>query len=450
MALWQWSELAVLGQPAGVSGPDIQGVCIDSRQIAKGDLFIALSGDPGPRFNSSIDNPRDGHDFIAGALLGGAAAVMLTDIPDKADFPYVQVNNTLDGLWSLGRAARARCAGQVVAITGSAGKTTARSWLMQCLQEQFATHGSLGSLNNHWGVPLSLGRMPRETQVGVFEIGTNHPGEISPLSCLVSPDVSILLNVLPAHIGNFESLQALELEKRSIADGLSAEGKFILPLELASNDPRQITFGLNEAADVSARYEVTDAGWRVSADVQGSSVNYTLVSGGEHKVLTSLAVLAAAHTLGADLTRIAARFLSLDTPEGRGNERVIGEVTVIDDSYNANPVSMQYAMDALLQRSGRKIALLGEIMELGDEAAAYHQQIATAFAHYDQVITVGDGFAATPGQQHFGSSKEIDLSALVSSLQPGDTLLVKGSNKVFWVNGFVNALVDALATAGSR
>lgn len=444
MALWKWHELKALGLTASEDGPDIQGVCIDSRQAKDGDLFIALSGDPGPRFNSSIESPRDGHDFIEGALKSGAAGVMISKPDTNLGAPYIQVEDTLDGLWSLGDAARHRCHGKIVAITGSAGKTTARSWLMQCLDGQFDVHGSIGSLNNHWGVPLSLSRMSESTQVGVFEIGTNHPGEISPLSRLVNPDLSILLNVLPAHIGNFPSMSALETEKRAIADGLSSTGTLVLPIELKSDDPRQMTFGLSSKADVSAGYSITDHGWQVSARVLGESYLFTMVSGGEHRLLTSLAVLAASSVLGADIGRVIHKMAALDSPEGRGNEWHIRGVTVIDDSYNANPVSMRYALDALRNRGGRRVAIIGEMNELGGEAARYHKEISELFTDFDEVITVGGGFELAPGHQHFSASDDVDIAQFVAGLSAGDTVLVKGSNTVFWTNGFVKALVAAL------
>ncbi|MFT7244250.1 MAG: UDP-N-acetylmuramoyl-tripeptide--D-alanyl-D-alanine ligase [Candidatus Azotimanducaceae bacterium] len=445
MALWTWAELSKLGNASQETGPDISGVSIDSRQTQDGDLFVALSGDPGPRFFSDANNTRDGHEFINTAVAAGANAVMLSRPTSDAAYAFIGVSDTLEGLWALGGLARQRCAGRIVAITGSAGKTTARSWLMQCLADQFDVHGSLGSLNNHWGVPLSLSRMPRESDIGIFEIGTNHSGEISPLSRLVQPHISILLNVLPAHIGNFESFDSLEQEKRSIADGLVDAGCLILPESLATGHEREFTFGIGDSADVCAQYEVSDAGWDIQANISGELINYRLTSGGEHRLQTSLAVLATAKQLGADLSRVALKMSFLESPEGRGDESVTNGVTVIDDSYNANPVSVQYALDALQIRPGRRFVLLGEIMELGDLSPHYHRELSTCFSGFDRVITVGAGFAATPGDEHYTSTGEINMSLLVEDFQPGDTILVKGSNKVFWVNGFVKALRHALA-----
>lgn len=440
MALWTWSELSQLGNVSKKSGPAISGVCIDSRLVQKGDLFVALSGDPGPRFHSSVDNPRDGHEFIPFALEGGASAVMLSDRSSANSYPSIQVSDTLDGLWSLGEAAVLRCPGKRIAITGSAGKTTLRSWLMQGLAGQFKLHGSVGSLNNHWGVPLSLSRMPRESELGVFEIGTNHSGEIAPLSCLVRPHVAILLNVLPAHIGNFSSLAALEKEKRSIVDGLEDGGCLILPEHLASHDEREITFGLSATADVHGRYEFDKDGWQVFAQVQGEPVQYLLRLTGEHRVLTSLALLATAKQLGVDLAVVAASLSDISVPKGRGDETHLDGITIIDDSYNANPISMGYAISALSEKPGRRIAILGEINELGDSAPSYHQEIARQFGDLDLVITVGSGFAASPGGVHYESARDIDLDSLAASLQQGDAVLIKGSNTVFWTQDFTKKL----------
>ncbi len=254
--LWTIEELSALGEvvPATAEA-DVFGVSIDSRQISKGDLFIALSGDPGPRFKGGVDNPTDGHEFISSAIKNGAGLVLLSKPPADISVPYIKVEDTLDGLWALGALAAKRNSGQTVVITGSAGKTTAKTWLSACLESLCQVHASIGSLNNHWGVPLSLSRMPRDADVGVIENGTNHSGEIQPLSQLAEPDVAILLNVLPAHIGNFEGIDALRREKLSIADGLSETGIFVLPHALGSGHAREVTFGLEPDADVTAHHQ---------------------------------------------------------------------------------------------------------------------------------------------------------------------------------------------------
>ena len=444
MPLWTLEELSALGRLVPESAAlDINGVSIDSRQSTNGDLFIALSGDPGPRFHGGVENPRDGHDFIEGALQKGASAVLLAKPPAQINAPYVQVSDTLDALWDLARMSRQRYTGQVVAITGSAGKTTAKSWLSAVLDPLCQVHSSVGSLNNHWGVPLSLARMPRDADVGVIEIGTNHPGEIAPLSGIAQPNVSVLLNVLPAHIGNFESIGALRAEKLSIASGLRPGGKFVLHRSLASGDSSEITFGFEVDADASGSYEIRGSEWFVQANICGEVVEYRLAEEGEHRVLTSLAVLAVVSQLGYSVRDAARHLAQADSPKGRGNKTKVAGVTVIDDSYNANPVSMVYAMNSY-EGSGRKIAVLGEMLELGDDNERYHREVAEHFSHLDRVITVGEGFQSSPGETHLSSVSELELDQFVSELEPGDELLVKGSNKVFWQYGFVDKLISKL------
>lgn len=445
MALWSTNELASLGRLVpGDALTDITGVCIDSRQIQPGDLFIALSGDPGPRFHGGVDNPRDGHEFIQGAVAGGASVILLSNPPANISVPYIQVADTLDGLWDLGRVARDRCDGAVVAITGSAGKTTAKTWLSECLSAQARVHSSVGSLNNHWGVPLSLSRMPVETEVSVIEVGTNHPGEIAPLSKLAQPNVAMLLNVLPAHVGNFESLAALTKEKLSIAAGLKSGGKFVLPVALASGLDSEVTFGLEQSADVSGEYTVESGVYHVEARVRDQVIHYELNEGGEHRVLTSLAVLAVVDSLGYSASEAAKQFAVLGSPVGRGNRIVTKGITVIDDSYNANPVSMIYSINGLAQQPGRRIALLGEILELGEQSETYHREVASHFVKLDRVITFGNGFANHSGYDHFDAVEQFDLQAFVSELRQGDQILVKGSNKVFWQKGFIKSLRAAI------
>jgi UDP-N-acetylmuramoyl-tripeptide--D-alanyl-D-alanine ligase len=445
MALWNIQEFTSFGEVIPKDATvEITGVCIDSRQIKSGELFIALSGDPGPRFNGGVDNPRDGHEFIDAAIAGGAAAVLLSEPPAEISVPYIKVADTLDGLWDLAREGRVRSAAKVVAITGSAGKTTAKSWLSECIKGQCQVHSSVGSLNNHWGVPLSLARMAKQAEAAVIEIGTNHPGEIAPLSELAAPNVAMLLNVLPAHIGNFPSLQALTKEKLSIAAGLQANGVFILPKALGSGAENEVTFGFEPDADVTATYEVSGEAWQVRARIKDQVVVYEMLEGGEHRILTSLAVLAAVAALGYSVPVAAAELSRVGSPEGRGNTHTNNGITVIDDSYNANPVSMIYAINNLASKSGRSIALLGEMLELGDESQQYHSEVAEQFAALDEVITVGDGFRHCQGSSHFASVAEIDIAAFAATLQAGDQVLVKGSNKVFWQHQFVSKLLTAL------
>ncbi|MEX2326237.1 MAG: UDP-N-acetylmuramoyl-tripeptide--D-alanyl-D-alanine ligase [Pseudomonadales bacterium] len=454
--LWCWPELCEACEVRRVPGPDVCGVSIDSRSMVPGELFIALSGDPGPRFHSSGSSGRNGHDFLPQAVAGGAAGVMISRAID-VNCPAIIVPDTLDGLWAIGAYARRRMSGRVAAITGSSGKTTARIWLGEILSRLGQSHASLGSLNNHWGVPLSLARMPREADFGLFEIGTNNAGEIAPLAKLVSPDVALVLNVLPAHLGRFESLAALTMEKLSISEGLDSGGTLVLPASLAVHGgqpgTRMLTFGMagvDADADVLGSWQQIGDLSEVNVKVGDRSWTYHMTATGEHEIATSVAVIAMLYALNVDLSECTRYFSALKLPEGRGNPIKVGNVTIIDDSYNANPVSVRYALRALSAYEGQRVAILGEMLELGEAGPAMHQSLAADCHDLDGVITVGEGYKGWQHQLgerywgHFNQCADIDLSTLSARLVPDAHLLVKGANKVFWVHEFVAKLRHAI------
>lgn len=454
--LWRWTELChALGLPE-VPGPDVAGICIDSRQARRGDLFVALTGDPGPRFNPSQRSDRDGHAFIDAALAAGAVGVMAHDRVARAA-PQLQVADTLDGLWALGRAARARLHGPVIAVTGSSGKTTAKTFLAAALGA-FATEGSL---NNHLGVPLSLARTPRDARATVCEIGTNHPGEIGPLAELARPDVAVVLNVHPAHREHFRDLDAIRVEKLSIQNGLGETGELVLEESLdAAGLPatRSISrFGRGPGARVQLlALQDGRATYRIGARVLEAHVP----GGGEHRALTLAAVLCVLDVLGADLAAATALADTL-VPAGRGRHRSAGGIDVIDDSYNANPESMAAALRGLGQTGrGRRFALLGEMLELGEEGADYHRALAPLCSGLDGVFCVGQGMlalhdalatrAGAPPARWFPEADDALLAALEALLAPGDTLLVKGSNRVFWTRSFATRLLEQLERSSKK
>ncbi len=454
MSLWRWQDLLqALELSAPETGADVGGISIDTRTLEPGDLFVALGGEPHPRFRASLN--RDGHDFVDAAERAGAGALLVSR-KVSSPLPALAVKNTLEALWQLARASRERMHASVVGITGSAGKTTARYWLQEILTAQSTTHGSVGSYNNHWGVPLSLARMPEHAMFGVFEIGMNHPGEIAPLSQLVSPDVALITNVLPAHLGNMGSLEAIRQEKLSILEGLRRNGSLVIPFGLDTSGVRDchlVTFGTDARADV--RGTLTPSGVRVH--IEDLDFELTLRTGGEHRLQTALAVLAVVHVLGADVESAVTVLNGLAPPPGRGNEFEIAGRTVIDDSYNANPVSMGYALDALSTHPAeRRIALIGEMLELGAEAGAMHQAVIEKCRQIDVVITVGSGFDDLPDtsglnrREHFGSVLDLDETRLMSQTRRGDVILVKGANKVFWANGFVDRFRTALSSIQPR
>lgn len=445
--LWRWPELcAALGlEPR--DGPDVSGICIDSRKAAPGDLFIALTGDPGPRFNPSQRSDRDGHDFIEAALAAGAVGVVAHDGAQRMA-PQLQVSDTLDALWDLGRAARARFAGPVVAVTGSSGKTTTKGFLAAALGA-FATSGSL---NNHLGVPISLASTPRDASAAVYEIGTNHPGEIAPLAALAEPDVAVVLNVHPAHRENFSSMAALLSEKLSIYKGLRDKGHLVLEDLLdAGTVPAAVPVSRFGRAD-DARVQFLglrsgDAQFRVG----GRPITAHVPGGGEHRAMSLAAVLCVLDVLGRPLERALALPDSLIAP-GRGRPQEVAGITIVDDSYNANPESMKAALAGLAgQPAARRYAVLGEMLELGADGAAHHRSLLEQTAGIDGVFCIGEGMRALherlPDERAcgwFAQAGDELLEALGATLGAGDVVLVKGSNRVFWARGFVQRLVESL------
>ena len=443
--LWTYAELAAaLGLPAA-AGPAVSGIGIDSRRLRRGELFVALSGDPGPRFQPSARSARDGHDFIADAVKKGAAAV-LVDRRGNYGVPALVVEDTLDGLWALGRAGRRRLARSVVAVTGSSGKTTFKSFAAAALGA-FATEGSL---NNHIGVPLSLALTPRDASA-VYEIGTNHPGEIAPLAQLAAPDVAVVLNVGPAHIEHFGSLAAIAAEKTAIAAGLSSAGVLVRPADLAADHQgRTVTFGKAPGADVRLLDVAADG---VLLRAGQKRVHSPLPGGGEHRAMSVCALAAVLVALDRpfdDLQRLA----QLPVPRGRGNRLQVGTLSIIDESYNANPASMAATLLAFgAEPATRRIAILGDMLELGADAARYHAELAAHCADLDGVFCVGEQMAALyqalPKRLRLGRAEQVDADLTrrcAALLDAGDTVLVKASNGLFWANGFVAALAAELGS----
>ena len=448
--LWRWPELCRALSLPEADGPDVSGIGIDSRRVEPGDLFVALTGDPGPRFHASSRSQRDGHDFVADALRQGAVGA-LVHRHVAATAPLLRVPDSLDGLWALARHRRHALSGQVVAVTGSSGKTTAKSLLGAAL----GAFVKAGSLNNHIGVPLSLASTPAAVEAAVFEIGTNHPGEIEALSRLVQPQVALVLNVHPAHIEFFSDLDAIRREKLSIFKGLQQEGQLVvgdsinlggLPSGLSVR-----TFGETEAAHCRLlRMDGCEAVYRLA----GRQFPARVPGGGRHRALTLAAVFCALSALGRDVAA-ACRLPDSLIPGGRGLMRQCAGVTLIDDSYNANPASMKAALAGLENPAGRTIAVLGEMLELGVHSAAQHEALAPACAALDRIALVGAGmeplWRKLPAAQRWLRSERADdalLAELLAEIRSGDAVLIKGSNRVFWSSRFAARLGDELLRRG--
>ena len=450
--LWEWSELCRATGVSEVSGPSVTGISIDTRTLDEGDLFVALKGNPGPRFRAAVVGARDGHDFVADAAARGAAGALVhRGVHGDVDvaLPLLRVNDTLDGLWDLARHARNRNRGQIVAVTGSSGKTTAKDFLATMLD----AHAAEGSFNNFWGVPVSLARMPRDAKFSVFELGTNHPGEIGPLAELVKPDVALVLNVLPVHIGFFTDLDDLRLEKLAIVDGLDTTATLVLPAGLSTKGVRwkgpTVSFGQAEG-DVQLTHLERES---ATIKAQGRELTVRVPGGGVHRGLTITACCALCVALGVELDGVVERLASVEVPRGRGNVLRLGNIVLVDDSYNANPESVRQALVSLAASNARrKIAVLGDMLELGDEESAMHRGLATSCMGLDGVVCVGERmrnlYDALPEAQRLGwfeAATDETLVRLCALIESGDEVLVKGSNRIFWAVGFAERLAGALA-----
>jgi UDP-N-acetylmuramoyl-tripeptide--D-alanyl-D-alanine ligase len=446
--LWTADELArsTAGTFDGVPPRVFGGVSIDSRSLAAGDIFIAIKGDH-----------RDGHEFAAAALRNGAgvAVVSKRTAAMRAEGALLIVDEPLGALRRLGAAARARTAAQVIAVTGSVGKTSTKEALRLVLSAQGETHVSAASYNNHWGVPLSLARMPRSVRFAVFEIGMNHAGEITPLVQLVEPDIAIVTAIAASHLGHFRSLDEIADAKAEIFAGVRPGGAAILNCDspyfqrlATAARKRGISRIYGFGRDVSADIRLEDMrlesdGSLVRASVLGEETRYRVGTPGEHVVMNSLAVLGAAKLSGADLTRAAAALAGLRPPKGRGVRHVLaapgGELVLIDESYNANPSSMRAALAVLSHvapgRGGKRIAVLGDMLELGESGPELHAELAQAIdaCGADALYACGplmrhlwEAVPASRRARYAASSEELK-DALVSDLKAGDVVMVKGS-----------------------
>ncbi|NWH08423.1 MAG: UDP-N-acetylmuramoylalanyl-D-glutamyl-2,6-diaminopimelate--D-alanyl-D-alanine ligase [Alphaproteobacteria bacterium] len=457
--LWTSAEIAAAtGAQIGGSW-EAKGVSIDTRTIEPGDLFIALMGEA-----------RDGHEFAAEAVAKGAAGVLaMRAVPGVPKELLALVGDSFAGLEALGRAARARSLARIAAVTGSVGKTSTKEALRQALSRQGETHAAVASYNNHFGVPLTLARMPRTSRFGVFEIGMNHAGEITPLSVLTRPHAAIVTTVEPVHLEHFANVEAIGDAKGEIFAGLAPQGTAVLNRDnsqyerLRGHAERSAaghiwSFGTH--VDCEAR--LLDAGLepeqtRVTASFFGERLSFIVGAPGLHLAMNSLGVLLLAKALGADAQAAAQSFTAFEALKGRGRQLSVsvpqGSFTVIDESYNANPASMRAAIallgNAPAGEGGRRIAVLGDMLELGREEAAFHAAIVQPLraAGTQLVFLCGPRMAhlweALPASMRgaYGQTSA-DLAPLVAAeARAGDVFMVKGSN-----SSRMNVVVEALAS----
>ncbi|MFX0545552.1 UDP-N-acetylmuramoyl-tripeptide--D-alanyl-D-alanine ligase [Roseovarius sp. S1116L3] len=465
MTLWTAREAAAATGGRLQGDWTANGVSIDTRTLSPGDIFVALAA------------ARDGHEFVAQALKAGAAAALVSRVPEGVgeDAPLLIVPDVLEALGAMGRAGRARTEARVVAVTGSVGKTSTKEMLRDVLSAQGRTHAAEASYNNHWGVPLTLARMPRDTEFAVIEIGMNHPGEIGPLSKMARPHVAMITTVAAAHLEAFDNIEGIAREKAAIFEGLEPGGTAIINADLPTTPilveaakragARIVPFGI--ASDMYHLDDVSLANDRtiVRANLGGAPVIFKISSAGRHFAMNGLGVLAACDALGADTGLAAPDLARWQPPAGRGTREVLeldsGDeewtLDLIDDAFNANPTSMAAALEVLAASTprdnigriakGRRIAILGDMLELGEGEAEMHRAL-VELPHIGALTTVhcvGPRMRALwkalpraqRGRWH-ETAEELALK-VHGVIDAGDVLLIKGSK-----GSKVSVIVDAL------
>jgi len=460
--LWTAKDAAAATGGEVASDWEASGISIDSRTLAPGDLFTALKG---PN--------HDGHDHVGDALARGAAAAMVekrftSDVPSDR---LLKVKDSVQGLRDLAVAARARSEAKICAVTGSVGKTGTKEMLAAALAAQGKVAATTGNLNNHYGLPLSLARMPADCNYGVFEMGMNHAGEISPLSKIARPHVAIITTVAPVHIEYFDSVEGIADAKAEVFDGLEPGGAAVLSrdnphfdrlAEKAREAGAKMVWGFGVHSFSNARllaFEPDGNGARVEATVGSQHLKYRIAMRGKHWALNSIAVLAAATSLGADLDIAAAALASVEPTKGRGQffriRTADGIVGVIDETYNASPVAVRAAFDVLAAtkpgRGGRRVVVLGDMLELGARARDEHQALAADITKhdFDLVFACGqymsDILDDLPADLHGGrAGTSAQLAEMVAAkLRAGDLVLVKGS-----AGAHMYKVIDAIHAMG--
>lgn len=462
-SLWtaESAKQATGGKLHGAADWTATGITLDSRDVAPGDLFIAIKGE------------RDGHDFVTDALAKGAVAAVVSMAPGA--FPrgatLLEVSDTLGALEALGQARRAEMTAQVCAVTGSAGKTSTKEALRRCLAPSGTVDASIKSFNNYLGVPLTLARMRRETEFAVFEIGMNHAGEITPLSKLVRPHVAIVTTVQPVHLEFFNSVEEIADAKGEIFAGLEPGGTAILNQDSAHYERlRQhavhagaaSVWGFGEADGAELHLEEVNLGPEgssVSARLLGEPVTYRIGAPGRHLVMNSLAVMGAVKAMGGDLALAGLEYAKIEAAEGRGRRHEVdlegGVLTLVDESYNANPASMRAAIETLGAAApgprGRRVAVLGDMLELGPDGPAFHARLAKHLdaAEIDLVFCSGPLMArlwdSLPDTRRglYGQTAADIREAVVAECRAGDVVMVKGS-----LGSKMRPIVDALLARG--
>jgi UDP-N-acetylmuramoyl-tripeptide--D-alanyl-D-alanine ligase len=446
MSLWTSTEAeaATLGKASRAF--EVSGLSIDTRTLKAGDLFVALQGDN-----------RDGHDFLRAAFDAKAGAALVTHTPDGVTGPVLTVGHTQRGLEDLARAARARSHAKILAVTGSAGKTTTKEILRLACNALGRTHASAASYNNHWGVPLSLAALPRDAEYGVFEVGMNHFGELRNLVSFVRPHLALVTTIAPAHLEFFGSCEAIADAKSEIFEGIEPGGAALIPADSPYAErltarakqarvSRIIGFGETGEAKLLS-FTLDGDGMRVKADILGRAVDCFVGAPGAHIAQNVVGALAAVAMLDGDVLNAAAALKNFTALKGRGSRFEAGGIAVIDESYNANPASMAAALALLGAAKGRKIAVLGDMLEMGEGGIAHHAGLAApidankidlVFASGAQMKALWEALPASRRGAYAENSATLKPQVL-AAVKAGDTVLVKGSN-----GSKMSVIIDAL------
>ncbi len=453
-----WTSEEAQGATLGIPGRafEVNGLSIDTRTLKPGDLFVALKGEN-----------RDGHDFVKAAFDARAGAALVSHEPPGigAGAALLTVANTQRGLEDLAVAARARSSAKIVAVTGSAGKTTTKELLRHALGALGSTHASAASYNNHWGVPLSLASLPRDARYGVFEVGMNHFGELRNLVSFVRPHVALVTTIAPAHLEFFGSCEAIADAKSEIFEGILPGGAGLISADSPYADrlvararqahvARILTFGEKARSDARLiAYDETTGGSHVKADICGTPVDFRLAAPGRHIAQNAVGALLVVAMLEGDVLNAAAALKGFTALKGRGARFTAGGVDVIDESYNANPASMNAALAMLAGAKGRRIAVLGDMLEMGPDGAAHHTALASPdrsrksrsrlSLNGTQMKALWDVLPASRRGAWALTSAEL-APQLIAALKSGAAVLVKGS-----LGSKMSVIVDALKARGA-
>ena len=465
--LWTTEDMisAMAGRPFGTLPQGITGISIDSRSIGPGEAFFAIKGDR-----------VDGHDFASMAMANGASLLVVSEARlaglGRLTVPMIVVDDVLAALERLGIASRQRSRAQIIAVTGSVGKTTTKEMLRHVLSPSGKVHASVASFNNHWGVPLTLARMPLDTHFGVFEVGMNHPGEIRPLVQMIRPHIAVITTIAPAHLGNFKSIKEIAAAKAEIFEGLTPGGHVVLNRD---NDQYNFldrtaqalgitnihSFGQHAKAEFRlAEFNGSDESSALWLTIDGETFEVAIGAPGRHIAENALAALGVVTLVGADLDKAIDALATLQPEKGRGKRHKLrlgaGTLTVIDESYNANPASMRAAIALLAaavpQGYGRRVSILGDMLEMGEFAERVHSDLAGPLlaAGIEHVWLAGkdmqalrDSLPDSVAVEYRETTDELK-DFVLNSVEPGDVLMVKSSLGIGF-GKIVAALLDKFA-----